>query len=126
MEMRRSAGAVERATGRDASFVSFSWHFLEIFSSRLWSEIEQDKMKRGFLVSEKAPSQARPATAGRPKKTPEELERERDAVIMSRLSIDQAVEYEALREDIATEKQTVWAHPGSPHAHPNRPCSAGS
>lgn len=26
---------------------------------------------------------------------------------MSRLSIDQAIEYEALREDIATEKQTL-------------------
>merc|ERR1711879_278123 len=63
-----------------------------------------------------SPSQARPAAAGRPKKTPEKLERERDAVIMSRLSIDQAIEYEALCEDIATEKQTVWLIL-TPHMH---------
>ena len=112
--MGRSAGQLRTMAAR-CEFCPFSWHFLEIFSSSLWAnrtiKSNNHKMKRGFLVSEKAPSQARPATAGRPKKTPEELERERDAVIMSRLSIDQAIEYEALREDIATEKQTVRAHP---------------
>jgi hypothetical protein len=64
-------------------------------------------MKRGFLTSGKAQGKQPAAAASRPKKTPEELERERDAVIMSRLTIDQAIEYEALREDLATEKQTV-------------------
>lgn len=65
-------------------------------------------MKRGFLLSQPGrPFSAHP----RQTRSEEELQRERDALIMSRLSIDQAIEYESLREEITTDKEAVRPHP---------------